>query len=120
MRRYANADKAAARWPAQLVLCRIAVPTTPAQTVLWSIPIINFLPIDGLLQLSRSVSSWCMRTLPPLDGSNVNDIGRTEFQVSYQGMMIITSAVKRIVVYVDLLRWGGVGIEFDILIAYVI
>ena len=33
--------QAAARRPAQLVLFRIAVPTTPAQTVSWSIPIIN-------------------------------------------------------------------------------
>ena len=32
--------QAAARRPAQLVLFRIAVPTTPAQTVSWSIPII--------------------------------------------------------------------------------
>ena len=31
--------QAAARRPAQLVLFRIAVPTTPAQTVSWSIPI---------------------------------------------------------------------------------
>ena len=31
--------KAAARQPAQLVLCRIAVPTTTAQTISWSIPI---------------------------------------------------------------------------------
>ena len=31
--------QAAARQPAQLVLFRIAVPTTPAQTVSWSIPI---------------------------------------------------------------------------------
>ena len=30
----------AARRPAQLVLFRIAVPTTPAQTVSWSIPIL--------------------------------------------------------------------------------
>ena len=34
-------SQAAARRPAQLVLCRIAVPTTPAQTVSWSIPITN-------------------------------------------------------------------------------
>ena len=33
--------QAAARRPAQLVLFRIAVPTTPAQTVSWSIPISN-------------------------------------------------------------------------------
>ena len=33
--------QAAARRPAQLVLFRIAVPTTPAQTVSWSLPIIN-------------------------------------------------------------------------------
>ena len=33
--------QAAARRPAQLVLFRIAVPTTPAQTVSWSIPITN-------------------------------------------------------------------------------
>ena len=33
--------QAAARRPAQLVLFRIAVPTTPAQTVSWSIPIIT-------------------------------------------------------------------------------
>ena len=32
--------QAAARRPAQLVLFRIAVPTTPAQTVSWSIPIV--------------------------------------------------------------------------------
>ena len=31
--------QAAAQRPAQLELCRIAVPTTPAQTVSWSIPI---------------------------------------------------------------------------------
>ena len=35
--------QAAARRPAQLVLFRIAVPTTPAQTVSWSIPIINII-----------------------------------------------------------------------------
>ena len=33
--------QAAARRPAQLVLFRIAVPTTPAQTLSWSIPITN-------------------------------------------------------------------------------
>ena len=33
--------QAAARRPAQFVLCRIAVPTTLAQTVSWSIPIIR-------------------------------------------------------------------------------
>ena len=33
--------QAAARRPAQLVLFRIAVPTTPAQTVSWSIPIVK-------------------------------------------------------------------------------
>ena len=33
--------QAAAQRPAQLVLFRIAVPTTPAQTVSWSIPITN-------------------------------------------------------------------------------
>ena len=33
--------QAAARRPAQLVLFRIAVPTTPAHTVSWSIPITN-------------------------------------------------------------------------------
>ena len=32
----------AAQRPAQLVLFRIAVPTTPAQTVSWSIPIISY------------------------------------------------------------------------------
>ena len=38
-RRAAARPQAAARRPAQLVLFRIAVPTTPAQTVSWSIPI---------------------------------------------------------------------------------
>ena len=33
----------AAQRPAQLVLCRIAVPTTPAQTVSWSIPIVTYI-----------------------------------------------------------------------------
>ena len=36
--------QAAARRPAQLVLFRIAVPTTPAQTVSWSIPITHNTP----------------------------------------------------------------------------
>ena len=37
--------QAAARRPAQLVLFRIAVPTTPAQTVSWSIPITTDDPV---------------------------------------------------------------------------
>ena len=41
--------QAAARRPAQLVLFRIAVPTTPAQTVSWSIPILRCL---SMMQLS--------------------------------------------------------------------
>ena len=40
--RYHVSTQAAARRPAQLVLFRIAVPTTPAQTVSWSIPIMHY------------------------------------------------------------------------------
>ena len=39
--------QAAAQRPAQFMLCRIAVPTTPAQTVLWSIPIIVYTAPSG-------------------------------------------------------------------------
>ena len=41
--------QAAARRPAQLVLFRIAVPTTPAQTVSWSIPITSITKLVSLV-----------------------------------------------------------------------
>ena len=44
--------QAAARRPAQLVLFRIAVPTTPAQTLSWSIPI-TIIGSDNGLSLGR-------------------------------------------------------------------
>ena len=46
--------QAAARRPAQLVLFRIAVPTTPAQTVSWSIPIAT----SGIIGI-RIMRSMC-------------------------------------------------------------
>ena len=49
--------QAAARRPAQLVLFRIAVPTTPAQTVSWSIPITCMLCC--LLRGSSYWRIWC-------------------------------------------------------------
>ena len=57
--------QAAARRPAQLVLFRIAVPTTPAQTVSWSIPIVMnaisaMLPIvhvSDAMQQARGIAS---------------------------------------------------------------
>ena len=51
--------QAAARWPAQLVLLRIAVPTTPAQTVSWSIPIPTFFRVT-LLALGQLYAWWHM------------------------------------------------------------
>ena len=49
--------QAAARRPAQLVLFRIAVPTTPAQTVSWSIPIaIGEFPSHGV----KNAAPWCL------------------------------------------------------------
>ena len=50
--------QAAARRPAQLVLFRIAVPTTPAQTVSWSIPITIIGSYNGLSPGRRQAIIW--------------------------------------------------------------
>ena len=64
---------AAARRPAQLVLFRIAVPTTPAQTVSWSIPIIEHGIANEL---------WSLRNNE--DGSTCNRCACTRFKTPEQ------------------------------------
>ena len=62
--------QAAARRPAQLVLFRIAVPTTPAQTVSWSIPITNYEILTDIMEdhgLSQHVTC-------PTRGDNILDL----------------------------------------------
>ena len=65
--------QAAARRPAQLVLFRIAVPTTPAQTVSWSIPItIYAIPIKIWMCFRKS---WKVTVLGPSSGSRKTNHG---------------------------------------------
>ena len=52
--------QAAARRPAQLVLFRIAVPTTPAQTVSWSIPIITMYVCHSCHATNPLLDTTCM------------------------------------------------------------
>ena len=52
--------QAAARRPAQLVLFRIAVPTTPAQTVSWSIPI-NIFTHNAIMDIHNCCELWISR-----------------------------------------------------------
>ena len=54
--------QAAARRPAQLVLFRIAVPTTPAQTVSWSIPIATTLLCQQVMESYFEISKPKTRT----------------------------------------------------------
>ena len=66
----------AARRPAQLVLFRIAVPTTPAQTVSWSIPITIIGPDNGLWPGRRQAIIWTnygLSLFGPL-GTNFSEI----------------------------------------------
>ena len=53
----AGRPQGAAQRPAQLVLCQIAVPTTLAQTVSWSIPIITIIMNIQIL-LDKAVQKW--------------------------------------------------------------
>ena len=50
--------QAAAQRPAQLVLFRIAVPTTPAQTVSWSIPITRYSVSANEISFDKKISQW--------------------------------------------------------------
>ena len=53
-----HSTRCGARRPAQLVLCRIAVPTTHAQTVSWSIPITIIGSDNGLWSGRHQAIIW--------------------------------------------------------------
>ena len=75
--------QAAARRPAQLVLFRIAVPTTPAQTVSWSIPI-------TLSDLLHAIDYW------PLE---ISKRLLSMFQQTYFGMRVVHNILWASVAY---------------------